>query len=100
MSRIERKERIIRAVLLLAAFSAVSILVIITVFIFVEGTPIMFRQGVGRFLFGLDWYPSQKSYGLLPMIVGSLLVTAGALVVGVPFAWPAPCSSRSFRPNG
>jgi phosphate ABC transporter permease protein PstC len=85
MSRIERKERIIRAVLLLAAFSAVSILAVITVFIFAEGTPIMFRQGVGRFLFGQDWYPSQKSFGLLPMIVGSLLVTAGALLIGVPF---------------
>ncbi|HEX9902657.1 MAG TPA: phosphate ABC transporter permease subunit PstC [Acidobacteriota bacterium] len=85
MSRIERKERIIRAVLLLAAFSAVSILAVITVFIFAEGTPIMFRQGVGRFLFGQDWYPGQKSFGLLPMIVGSLLVTAGALLIGVPF---------------
>ncbi len=85
MSRIERKERTIRAVLLLAAFSAVSILAVITVFIFVEGTPIMFRQGVGRFLFGMDWYPTQKSFGLLPMIIGSVLVTAGALVIGVPF---------------
>ena len=85
MSRIERKERIIRAVLLLAAFSALSILAIITVFIFAEGTPIMFRQGVGRFLFGQDWYPGQKSFGLLPMIVGSLLVTGGALLIGVPF---------------
>jgi phosphate transport system permease protein len=85
MSRIERKERIIRAILLLAAFSAVSILAVITVFIFVEGTPIMFRQGVGRFLFGQDWYPSQKSFGLLPMIVGSLMVTGGALLIGVPF---------------
>ena len=85
MSRIERKERIIRAVLLLAAFSAVSILAVITVFIVAEGTPIMFRQGVGRFLFGQDWYPGQKSFGLLPMIVGSLLVTAGALLIGVPF---------------
>jgi phosphate transport system permease protein len=85
MSRIERKERFIRAALLLAAFSAVSILAVITVFIFASGTPIMFRQGVGRFLFGMDWYPSQKSFGLLPMIVGSLLVTGGALVIGVPF---------------
>jgi len=85
MSRIERKERIIRAILLLVAFSAVSILAVITVFIFVEGTPIMFRQGVGRFLFGQDWYPSQKSFGLLPMIVGSLMVTGGALLIGVPF---------------
>jgi phosphate ABC transporter permease protein PstC len=85
MSRIESRERIIRGILLLAAFSAISALAVITVFIFAEGTPIMFRQGVGRFLFGQDWYPSQKSFGLLPMIVGSLMVTGGALLIGVPF---------------
>ncbi|MDH4197037.1 MAG: phosphate ABC transporter permease subunit PstC, partial [Candidatus Aminicenantes bacterium] len=37
------------------------------------------------FLAGQDWYPSEKSFGLLPMIIGSLFVTAGALVIGVPF---------------
>jgi phosphate ABC transporter permease protein PstC len=66
------------------AFSAVSILIVITVFIFSEGTPIMFRHGPGRFLLGFDWYPSEKAFGLLPMIVGSFFVTAGALLIGVP----------------
>jgi phosphate ABC transporter permease protein PstC len=84
MTRIERNDRLIRLALLMIAFSAVSILIVITVFIFSEGTPIMFRHGPGRFLLGFDWYPSEKAFGLLPMIVGSFFVTAGALLIGVP----------------
>jgi phosphate ABC transporter permease protein PstC len=85
MTRLERGEKLIRLALLLVAFSAVSILLVITLFIFSEGTPVMFRYGLPKFLLSLDWYPLEKSYGLLPMIVGSLFVTAGALVIGVPF---------------
>ena len=84
MTRLERNDRLVRLGLLMIAFSAVSILIVITLFIFSEGTPIIFKYGPGRFLFGLDWYPSEKAFGLLPMIVGSFFVTAGALLVGVP----------------
>jgi phosphate ABC transporter permease protein PstC len=83
--RLERNEKLTRLVLLLIAFSAVSVLAVITIFIFAEGTPIMFRYGVKKFLLGLDWYPTEKSFGLLPMITGSMMVTLGALVLGVPF---------------
>ncbi len=82
---LQRNEKFTRLVLLLFAFSAVAILAVITIFIFAEGTPIMFRHGVKKFLFGLDWYPTEESYGLLPMITGSLMVTLGALILGVPF---------------
>lgn len=85
MTRLERNEKIIRLALLSIAFSAVSILAIITVFIFSEGTPIFFKYGVKNFLLSLDWYPTEKSFGLLPMVVGSFVVTLGALVIGVPF---------------
>ncbi len=85
MTSLERKESLIRITLLLVAFSAVSVLVMITFFIFGEGTPIMLRYGLKKFLFNLDWFPTQGSYGLLPMIVGSILVTSGALMIGVPF---------------
>ncbi len=78
-------DRVIRLSLLMIALSAVSILAVITVFIFAEGTPIMFRYGFKSFLAGMDWYPSEKTFGLLPMILGSLMVTAGALIIGIPF---------------
>jgi phosphate ABC transporter permease protein PstC len=85
VTRLERKDRLIRLALLVVAFSAVSVLVVITVFMFEQGTPIMFRYGFGKFLAGSDWYPSEKIFGLWPMIVGSLYVTFGAMVIGVPF---------------
>jgi phosphate ABC transporter permease protein PstC len=85
MTQLERNEKLIRLALLLVAFSAVSILVVITIFIFSEGTPVMLKHGLQKFLFGLDWFPLEQSFGLLPMIIGSLFVTAGALVIGVPF---------------
>jgi phosphate transport system permease protein len=84
VTRLERKERLIRLSLLMIALSAVSILLVITVYIFSEGTPIMFKYGLKKFLFSLDWFPLEKSFGLLPMIIGSLFVTGGALVIGVP----------------
>jgi phosphate transport system permease protein len=84
MNRLERNERLVRLAFLAVAFSAVSVLVVITAFIFMEGTPIMFKYGFKSFLAGMDWYPSEKSFGLLPMIAGSLMVTLGALVLGVP----------------
>jgi len=84
MNRLERNEKLVRLALLAIAFSAVSVLAVITAFIFTEGVPIMFRYGFKSFLGGTNWYPSEKSFGLLPMIVGSLMVTLGALVIGVP----------------
>jgi phosphate transport system permease protein len=84
-NRLERNDRLVRLALLVVALSAVSILLVITVFIIEQGTPVMFKYGLKSFLAGKDWYPSEKAFGLLPMIVGSLYVTAGALVIGVPF---------------
>ncbi|MCR4395402.1 MAG: phosphate ABC transporter permease subunit PstC [Candidatus Saccharicenans sp.] len=84
MTKLDRNDRLVRLGLLMIALSAISVLAIITIFIFEQGTPIMFKYGFRSFLLGRDWYPSEKSFGLLPMIVGSLLVTFGALMIGVP----------------
>ncbi|OGD15133.1 MAG: phosphate ABC transporter permease subunit PstC [Candidatus Aminicenantes bacterium RBG_16_63_14] len=84
-NKLERNDRLVRLALLVVAFSAVSILLVITVFIVGQGTPIMFKYGLKSFLAGANWYPSEQLFGLWPMIVGSLFVTAGALVIGIPF---------------
>ena len=84
-NKLERNDRLIRLALLVVAFSAVSVLLVITIFIVQQGTPIMFKYGLKSFLAGGNWYPSEKVFGLWPMIVGSLFVTAGALVIGIPF---------------
>ncbi|HOJ26421.1 MAG TPA: phosphate ABC transporter permease subunit PstC [Candidatus Saccharicenans sp.] len=84
MSKSKPDDRLIKLSLLMVALTAITVLAVITIFIFEQGLPIMLKYGLKNFLFGQDWYPSEKSFGLLPMIVGSLLVTLGALLIGVP----------------
>ena len=66
-----------------ATFSIISV-VLICFFLFAGGLPAIGKIGVLDFLFGTTWAPSNDLYGIFPMIVGSLYVTAGALVIGVP----------------
>lgn len=66
------------------AMSSIAILLLITVFIFREGSPVIVKEGVGEF-FSTNWAPGQGHYGIALMIVGSAIVTLGALVLGVPF---------------
>lgn len=84
ISRADLVERAIARGLALLAFSALSILALITVFIVREGLPVMLKLGIPDFLSGGRWAPSANSFGILPMIIGSFYVTLGALVIGVP----------------
>ncbi len=92
------RERIIRYLLLLVAFSALGSLALITIFIFKEGLPLIVKVGLGRFIFGSDWSPSRGSFGILSMIIGSLWVTAGALVFGVPLGVAVAIFTAEFAP--
>jgi phosphate ABC transporter permease protein PstC len=78
------KEWLIEKTLLLMALSAVTMLALIAIFVFIDGTPIMVREGLGHFLLGRKWAPTKGSFGIFPMIVGSVWVTIGALVVAGP----------------
>lgn len=77
-------EKIIEKSILLFALSTVSVLLLITFFIFKEGAPFLLRNGVISFISGTDWLPGEAKFGIFPMILGSILVTLGALAVGVP----------------
>jgi phosphate ABC transporter permease protein PstC len=70
---------------MLVALSAVSALALITAFIFREGVPIMMKTGLTDFIFSGNWRPTDAhpSFGIFSMILGSLAVTAGAMVIGV-----------------
>ena len=78
------KEVIMGKVFLLAACASVVLVMMICWFLFVKGLPTMAEIGVGNFLLGTKWKPGIDVYGILPMILGSVYVTAGALVIGVP----------------
>lgn len=71
-------------VFLLAATASIAAVVLICVFLFASGIPAIKEIGVFEFLFGTTWKPANDLYGILPMIVGSVYVTAGALIIGVP----------------
>ena len=78
------KEVIMGKVFLLAACASVVLVMMICGFLFVKGLPTMVEIGVGDFLLGTKWKPGIDVYGILPMILGSVYVTAGALIIGVP----------------
>ena len=78
------KENAMRVVFLLTACVSIAAVVLICVFLFASGIPTMKTIGFGNFLFGKTWAPSQGIYGIFPMIVASIFVTAGAILIGVP----------------
>lgn len=86
-------ERGTEGLFLVCAATSILSVILITVFIFMEGLPLFFESAseypppsVGEFLFGATYRPTAEPplYGVLPFIVGSLYVTAGALVLAVP----------------
>lgn len=98
------KEKAMRFVFSLAACVSVAAVVLICIFLFANGIPAIRKIGIFNFLLGTTWKPANNLYGNLPMIIGSLYVTAGALLTGVPvgvltavfMAWF--CPERIYRP--
>lgn len=78
------KEKIMSAVFLLSACISIAAVVTICVFLFANGLPAITNIGVFDFIFGETWKPLENQFGIFPMIVGSLYVTAGAILLGVP----------------
>lgn len=78
------KEKIMQAVFFISACTSVLAVALICVFLFANGIPAMQEIGVFKFLLGKMWKPGNDIYGILPMILGSVYVTAGAIVIGVP----------------
>jgi phosphate ABC transporter permease protein PstC len=92
-------DRFISRLLFLAACSSTAVLAAIALFIFKEGLPIMARSGLGHFLFGVTWAPLEGEFGIFAFIVGSLVVTAGALLAGVPLGVACAFYLADFAPR-
>ena len=73
-------------IFLLCSLLSVFSIIVICYFIFKNGVPFILQTGIAKFLLGTDWKPtaSPASFGILPMIVGSVYVTIGSIIVGVP----------------
>ena len=88
------------AVFFIAAAASILAVVLICLFLFVNGVPAMAEIGVFDFLLGEKWRPSNDLYGILPMILGSIYVTACALVAGVPIGILTAVFMAKYCPKG
>lgn len=80
----KKYENIIEKLILISAITATISVALITIFIFQSGLPVLASYGVFDFIFGTTWSPTNGKYGILPLIVGTLSVTFGALIIGIP----------------
>ena len=93
------KEKFWEIIFLLAAgFSFLAVL-LICLFLFVNGIPAIQKIGIADFLFGTKWKPGNNLYGIFPMILGSFYVTAGAVIVGVPVGLMTAVFLSKFCPE-
>ncbi|MGI0440024.1 phosphate ABC transporter permease subunit PstC [Helicobacter himalayensis] len=78
------QETFFKGVFALCALLSIFAVLMICFFLFVNAIPTISHIGLFDFIFGLDWYPTEEIFGILPMIVGSIYVTALAIFIGVP----------------
>ena len=88
-----------KLIFLLTASVSVAAVVLICFFMFANGVPAMQTIGFGNFLLGNKWKPELDLYGIFPMIIGSFVVTAGAIVLGVPLGVMTAIFMARFCPE-
>ena len=92
-------EKLMGGVFLIAACVSILAVVMICLFLFANGIPAIGKIGFFKFLTGEVWRPSNDIYGNLPFILGSLYVTAGAIIIGVPIGIMTAVFMARFCPK-
>lgn len=77
-------EKAIEKIILISAIISTVAVALITIFIFKTGFPALQEIGILNFIMGSEWRPTNEKFGILPLISGTLSVTLGALIIGVP----------------
>lgn len=79
-------EFIAEIVFIVCAFAAVAAVASITLYMIISGTPALFQVGLKDILFSTTWAPtsSDPQYGILNVILTSIVGTASAVLIGVP----------------
>lgn len=93
------KEKVMKLLFFLTALVSIAAVILICIFLFASGIPAIKEIGVFKFLLGTSWKPENNLYGILPMIVGSFYVTAGALIIGVPIGILTAVFMARFAPR-
>ena len=80
------KEKVMEILFLMVALTSIIAVLLICIFLFINGVPAIAKIGLFDFIFGKNWSPTDvpPSFGILPMILGSIYVTGGAILFGVP----------------
>ena len=84
MNKSHVKEKVMEVVFMLCACVSILSVALICIFLFANGIPAMTKIGFFDFIFGQKWKPSNEVFGIFPMIIGSIYITAGAVIIGVP----------------
>ena len=84
MNKSHVKEKVMEVVFMLCACVSILSVALICIFLFANGIPAMTKIGFFDFIFGRKWKPSNEIFGIFPMIIGSIYITAGAIIIGVP----------------
>ena len=98
------KEVFMQAVFFIAACTSILAVILICVFLFANGLPAIGKIGPMEFLLGTRWKPGNNIFGILPFILGSIYVTAGAILIGVPIGILTSifmayyCPKKIYRP--
>ena len=92
------REFLIEALIRVAGFSAIFFVVLIFLFLLKEGAPAFWETSLGN-LFGQRWYPNEELFGTWPLILGSLLVTVGAVVLALPLGLATAVFIRELAPD-
>lgn len=93
------KEKGMKLLFFGAALVSIAAVILICVFLLASGIPAIREVGLFKFLLGTRWKPANNLYGILPMIVGSLYVTGGALLLGVPISILTAVFLARFAPK-
>ena len=93
------KEKGMEFVFMLCACVSILAVALICIFLFANGVPAMAKFGFGNFLLGRTWQAGNGLFGIFPMIIGSIYVTAGAIIVGVPIGILAAVFLARFCPK-
>lgn len=93
------KEKGMEFVFMLCACVSILAVALICIFLFANGVPAMAKIGFSKFLLGRTWQAGNGLFGIFPMIIGSIYVTAGAIIVGVPIGILAAVFLARFCPK-
>jgi phosphate transport system permease protein len=98
MGKSKPREFLVETLIRVAGFSAIFFVALIFLFLLREGLPAFWETSLGN-LFGTRWYPNEALFGTLPLILGSVLVTAGAVILALPLGLATAVFIRELAPD-